>query len=186
MTKSKVWRWLGSVLLFAALLAAAMYLRNHQMDTVAAHQPIDVRGSLGAEASGRNVTGEVIAVHRTQSLSVPTGRRVATDGTFLVVEFEAATLLGPGPIQVDLEVDGTTHTALDVPGGYERERVNPGIRLRGTAVFEIPTAAANGDAQFRITGSNDPRLDSRLVFEIALADAPNENVVDVIPTMVAS
>lgn len=177
-------RTIGPVLVAAALLAGAIYVRNHQVDTVAAHQPLDIHGPFGAELTGRNVTGKVLSVRRTAALEVGSAQPIATDGTFVVVDFLATTIHSPDFIIVDLEIDDATHTPLDVPLAYRRDRVNPGIRLRATAVFEIDAAAAVDDAQIRIAASNDPRLDSRLVFDVELADMPQDPAVAVRPSEV--
>jgi hypothetical protein len=181
-SRSSLWRTVGSVLLAAVLLAGAMYVRNHQVDTVAALAPIDIHGSPGAELTGRNVTGNVRSVRRAQSLAVGPHKTIGTDGTFVVVDFGATTVVAPNFVEIDMFIDGTAYTNLEIPGAYRRERVNPGVRLRATAVFEVSAQAADAAAQIRIVGSNDPRLDSRLVFDVDLAQTPRETVVRLTPT----
>lgn len=161
--------------LAAVLVFAAIFLRNHQIDDVAAHQPIDVRGVVGQPLSGRNITATVHSVRvAEQVVSAKYGEtyRPVSAGLFVLVDYSVEAITEDGYRASSLAIGDREFDPIYVDGSWIDTQTVAGVSMSGTEVFEIPQSLASEQAEFRVTGNRDPRLDSRLVFDVNLAEVP--------------
>lgn len=168
----------------AALIAFAVFLRNHQVDDEAAHAPIDIHGAVGQQLTGRNVTATVNSVQITPLVHVdwgddkPDDYRAHADAKFVVFEVTATTVRSNGMGSADLTVGDKTFGSQYAGFPPSLEELTPGVPTTGRITFEIPDALTGAAAHLRVVGGNDPRLDSRLVVDVDLAK------VDRVPSIV--
>lgn len=182
MTRRRVLSWL----LAAVLLGAAVFVRTHDLDTEAAHAPIDVHGAVGARLTGRNVTAVVNAVYVTPRIEVlrrnwdePDVYRPTGGAVYAVFDIVASATVARNQTTAaaDLVIGADTFGEIYAGLPPNAAGLDPGIPSRAGVAFEIPATLDRAPAQFRFIAEQDSRLDSRLVFDVDLAAAQHVPVL---------
>lgn len=162
----------------AVLMAAAILVRNHQLDAEEAHAPFDMTGTVGERVEGRNIAATVHTVYLTPVVDV---RRTGwdesdvyhahDDGVFVIFDLTTESLVANGSGEADLVAADRTFAEQYVGLVPNHVELTPRVPMRGGVGFEIPAALEHSTVQLRMVGEQDSRMDSRLVIDVDLAAA---------------
>jgi hypothetical protein len=171
------WRRVLNWGVFAVLVVCAILVRNHQIDKVELQEPIDVRGAEGQRLIGRNIAATLTGITITDSVIGDYGDDhpeiyAAHKGWVLAIfSVDAQSTVSDDKTNTDLVIAENTYGTRYM-GIVPELQLTPGIPNQGYAgTFEIPVSALQSRASFRVTGSGNPSRDSRLVFDVTLANA---------------
>ncbi len=151
------------------VIAAATVVWQNLPTPTDLYGPFDVHGEAGAPAEGRAVTATVTAVR-----IAPQVNSVQTAGRFVVVDTTLEADRNTGLPHSELIVGPNTYTPSDrFFVKTLRAEISPGIRQRGSWVFEVASALVEPDASDPLTlrvWVGSALLDSRLVIRIPAHD----------------
>lgn len=159
------------ILLTVAVLAAGALLWHSLPVNTEIYAPFDESGRIGQSTKGRALDATVNTVDiGAQAIAQPSGRGWAATGTWVVVHSTVTATDSPVVVNADLLVGPNTYRPSEqfLTGvGY----LQPGIAQQRAWAFDVASdVLAEADSVvLRIWGS-DPRLDSRLVIDVALSD----------------
>jgi hypothetical protein len=129
--------------------------------------PIEILVGLGERGIGRNIDVTYLDVRlaKTVTADAYTPWIGTTEGTWVVIDLEAATVLEPSGVHSWLLIDGLLiegSTRAD-QGGMEDNVVSPGMTVAGSILFEIPDDVLDATSARVVTSmSSDWRLDSSI------------------------
>ncbi len=166
-------RLLGGAALVALLVGAGV-IRDTAPTDAEWQGPMEVRGEVAEELTGRNIRATVhgatvAAVATTEEWTGETpGRWIAVETSVEAVETEVGALLGTA----ELLIDGDRYGASVRPGSDSLEGLplSLGVPTTGVLLFEVPESVLTEDAELRLAVGSDPRLDSMLVIPLTLRD----------------
>lgn len=169
----------------AILLAAAIFVRNHQIDQIDVDRPIEVRGTVGQRLAGRDIVAEVVKVWKTERVMLdwadnrPDLYRPHNGWVFVFVEILAETRFTSSEVRPAVTFGDLTFAAKYL-GYVPRDRLIPGIPSESRFGFELPKSVAASTVEVNIVASRDPRRDSSLVFttDLDAAQEVSQYVVD--------
>ena len=167
----------------AALAAGALVITALTPPESAVTAPFVVDAAIGERATGREVAVTVGEVTRAASVSEDPDDP-AIEGRFLVVTLTADAVTEPQSNWFSLtvlEIDGLTYTISRRLGSlFISDRLQPGLPLTGSLVFELPEELEATKARLVFTQeSNYPELDSMLRVGFDLDELPTAERVDV-------
>jgi hypothetical protein len=157
----------------AITLAAVVW--HHLPENTDIHGPFDVRSDTGSLTRGRAITIAVNGLQIAPKVTPELGRPVQAIGIWVIVEATVAATGSSGLPRAELLVGANTYAPTDrlLPGTTLGGLLDPDIAQRGAWVFDVPSSLVDtvGSVVLRTWMGLDPRLDSRLVVNIALNDS---------------
>lgn len=157
----------GRVLAVAAAVAASAFIWHDLPSNSAIYAPFEVQGTAAERVSGHAITATVTGVRIAAVLNTP--KPVAAIGRWVVVDIE----IEPGDTveypHAELAVGSDTYAPTDrlPPGAELGQALQPGIRTRGSWVFDVDPSLLDARAPLTVRlWVGDGRLDSRLAIAI--------------------
>jgi hypothetical protein len=156
-------------------IALAALIWHHLPENTNIYAPFDVRGDTGSSVPGRALTTTVTGLQITPLVKPDHGRSVQAIGVWVLVDATVTATESSGLPRAELLVGPNTYAPSDrlLPGATLGGPLDPEIAERGAWAFDVPPALLDtvGSVVLRTWLGLDPRLDSRLVVDIPLADA---------------
>lgn len=168
------WPQLRHLLATAVVIAVAATLWQKLPTPDDVYGPFAVDAGMGERVTGRGIETQVTAVRvapRIHTKRYPP-QIVDAVGTWVAIDNEAMTTLAVEVPRVELVVGPNTYVPTSRLGVL-RPALAPGIRVRGSWVFDVPAelVAPSPRTMSLHIWVGDSRLTSRLVIAIALDDA---------------
>ena len=181
----------GLAIGLALMVAAGVVVAAEPVEEVR-QAPLEVAVKLGERGVGRNVDVTFTDVRLADTVTTEdsyTPWTGTTEGTWVVVDLVASTVIEPQGIQSwllidDLLIDGSSRADL---GGLENGVLSPGLHTSGSILFEIPNDVLDAKSARVVVGvSSDWRLDSAIALTFDLSALSNEGDVSIArPTLEA-
>jgi hypothetical protein len=156
-------------------IALAALVWQHLPENTDIYAPFDVRGDSGSLTTGRTMTTTVTGLQISPKVTPELGRPVQAIGIWVIVDATVAATRSSGLPRAELMVGANTYVPSDrlLPGTTLGGLLDPDIAQRGAWVFDVPSSLVDtvGSVVLRTWMGLDPRLDSRLVVNIALNDS---------------
>lgn len=171
--KKHVLIWLATV----ALLVGAWVVSKATLPDDAPNAPFPTVATIGEPATARNLVVTVTDVHLADRVSDATGW--SADGTWLVVDLEAATEVTQDLSRLtlaELTIGDRTFSATDRGTTFAAERLVTGVPRSGSLAFELPDDVTGDRATLRLAvpsaGVGEVLRDAVIDLPIDLAALP--------------
>lgn len=168
--------------LSVVLVAAAWGLTQVQKHKDAPYESFVSSTTVGERAETRNLSVTVTEVHAARSVS--DGRRWRAEGTWLVVDFDAAALddqFGALLATTDLRLGDRRYSATERGDTAKNMVLVTGVPRHGSIAFELPEGALTGPATLVFATEYDTTADGVIEVSVDLDDVPMQNEVELDP-----
>jgi len=168
--------------LSVVLVAAAWGLTQVQKHEDAPYESFVSSTTVGERAETRNLSVTVTEVHAARSVS--DGQRWRAEGTWLVVDFDAAALddqFGALLATTDLRLGDRTYSATERGDTAKSMVLVTGVPRHGSIAFELPEGALTGPATLVFATEYDTSADGVIEVPVDLDDVPMQNEVELDP-----
>ena len=168
--------------LSVVLVAAAWGLIQVQKHEDAPYESFVSSTTVGERAETRNLSVTVTEVHAARSVS--DGQRWRAEGTWLVVDFDAAALddqFGALLATTDLRLGDRTYSATERGDTAKSMVLVTGVPRHGSIAFELPEGALTGPATLVFATEYDTSADGVIEVSVDLDDVPMQNEVELDP-----
>ncbi|QNA93651.1 MULTISPECIES: DUF4352 domain-containing protein [unclassified Microbacterium] len=163
----------------AALLVCAWGVSKATLPDDAPNAPFPTVAQIGEPASTRNLVVTVTDVHLADRVADAEGW--SADGTWLVVDLEAATGVTQDQSSsrlAELTIGDRTFSATDRGTTFVDQRLVTGVPRSGSLAFELPDDVTGDRATLRLgmpgSGLGDVQRDTVIDLPIDLATLPDE------------
>lgn len=138
-------RWALTLL----LLTGAWFLVKVTLPEGSSLAPFPTVATIGEQASARNLVVTVTDVHAARRVTSSDGW--SADGTWLVVDLEAASVQEPSLLShANLFIGERTFAPTDRGTTFARHPLMTGVPQSGSLAFELPADALRGTATLRL------------------------------------
>lgn len=163
----------------AALLVGAWVVSKATLPDDAPNAPFPTVATIGEETTTRNLVVTVTDVHLADRVTDAKGW--SADGTWLVVDLEAATGMTQDQSAsrlAELTIGDRTFSATDRGTTFVEQRLVTGVPRSGSLAFELPDDVTGDRATLRLgmpgSGVGEVRRDTVIDLPIDLAALPVE------------
>lgn len=164
--------------LSVAFVAAAWGITQVQKPDDAPYDSFVTTAGVGEHAVTRNLAVTVTGVHA--ALSVSDGDRWHAEGTWLVVDLDAAAVqdqFGALLSTSDLRLGGRTFSATERGETAKGMTLVTGVPRHGSIAFELPEGSLKGPATLVFATEYDPSADGVIEVDVDLDDLAVQNEV---------
>jgi len=181
--RARNWRTTGVWALSVALVVAAWGLTQVQKPDDAPYDSFVSTTTVGERATTRNLAVTVTRVRAARSVS--DGDRWHADGTWLVVDLDAATVVdqfGAALYVADLHLGDRTYSATERGESAKGMILVTGVPRHGSLAFELPEGALKGTATLEFAADYSTVADGVIQVAVDLDQVPLQNEVELDPT----
>lgn len=160
-----------------ALVLASWALTRLQKDDDAIYDSFVTHGVVGEQARARNIDATITDVHVARSVS--DGDRWQADGTWIVVDVDAAAVQTQTAalLRAQLRVGPRTYSATERGETAINLRLIPGVAKRGSVAFEVPADVPRKQATVVLSWHRGDDADGVIEVAVDLGEIPIEERV---------
>ncbi|REJ08381.1 hypothetical protein DY023_01220 [Microbacterium bovistercoris] len=159
------------------MVVAAWFLLQLQKPEDAVYDSFVSTASVGEQAVSRNLAATVTDVRAGRSVS--DGIRWTAEGTWLVVDVDAATVQTEfaSLLKGELRIGDRTYKATERGSTAQNMSLITGVPRHGSLAFELPEDAVRGEATVVLSWQDDHTADGVIEVAVDLDDVAMQNEV---------